>query len=89
MREGRWEGGRRVERKDRDRGKKGEGKRKARRWWWRGESACGECVRVRTFMPTIKIGFYFIKIGNVFSPKDTISWKNRAQIGRRYLQIHI
>lgn len=71
--------------------KKGEGKRKARRCsGGGGESACGECVRVRTFMPTIKIGFYFIKIGNVFLKlKRYDKLENRAQIGRRYLQIHI
>ena len=43
--EGRWKGGRRVERKDREPGRKGEGKRKTGRQRGRErENACGVCV---------------------------------------------
>ena len=68
--------------------KEGEGIKESREVGGGRECLWCVCVRVRTFMQTIKIGFYFIKTGNVFSPKDMISWKNRAHIGRKYLQIH-
>lgn len=88
MREGRWEGGRRVERKDRDRGKGGGEKGKLGGGGGGRECLC-VCVRVRTFMPTIKSGFYFIKIGNVFSPKRYDKLEKQGTNWERYLQIHI